>query len=136
MVPGLVQGISGGRWERFGTEIRKSNTTWERGREKGSQMTGIQQLTFLPLSPHSPVYKAIAGRESAEGFRRVSARRTIPSGRGQEGKKRKPMKGKKTEEEEEENDRHAGKQNHELNILEVSGKESEESNVITDLGIY
>lgn len=47
-----------------------------------------------PLSS-SPVYEAMAGRESAEGFRRVSARRTIPSGRGQEGKKRKTMKGKK-----------------------------------------
>lgn len=70
--------------------------------------------------------KAIPGRESAEGFRRVSARRTIPSRRGQEGKKVKQWwGGERTEEEEEEeekgSDRHAGKRNHKLNILSVSG---------------
>lgn len=83
------------------------------------------------------MYEAIAGRESTEGFRRVSARKTIPSGSRQEGKKGKTMKGekKKTEEEEEENDRHAGKQKRELNILEVSGNGSEQSNMIIDLGI-
>lgn len=68
------------------------------------------------------MHKAIPGRESAEGFRTVSARRTIPSGRGQEGKKVKTMGwGTEEDEEEKESDRHAGKQNHKLNILSVSG---------------